>query len=79
MKSYEVVPTERKATMKSYEVHFKPNGLIGDRYQIAVAASSITRAINAGKRGLEVIVGPREAKSYCAFLVREVISRSAAA
>jgi hypothetical protein len=65
--------------MKSYEVHFKPNGLIGDRYQIAVVASSITRAISAGKRGLEMAVGSRQAKSYCAFLVREVISRSAAA
>ena len=63
--------------MKSYEVHFKPQGQPADWYQFTVVASSITRAISAGKRGLEVIVGPRDAKSYTAFLVREITSEAA--
>jgi hypothetical protein len=63
--------------MKSYEVHFKPEGRIADWYQFTVMASSITRAVNAGKRQLEVIVGPRDAKSYAAFLVREITSEAA--
>jgi len=64
--------------MKSYEVHFKPEGQIADWYQFTVVDSSITRAVNTGKRQLEVIVGPRDAKSYAAFLVREISSGEAA-
>lgn len=63
--------------MNSYEVIFKSKGKSADWCQFVVTASSITRAVTAGKHSLEIAVGPRSAKSYVAFLVREITSEAA--